>query len=88
MHIQIILYKILSFIFQGLNLALMARILISWVPHNPDHQLVSWLYNVTDPLLQPFRDIIPTARFGIDLSPIFAFLVLGMLQKLIYSILF
>ncbi len=83
-----ILYKVLDFIFQGLYLALMARIILSWIPHDPYHPIVSFLYRITDPILQPFRDIVPAWRFGIDISPIFAFFALSIVRKLIFSLLF
>ena len=80
-------YQVIDFIFQGLNLALFIRILLSWIPHNAYHPLISFVYQVTDPLLKPFQKLIPTHRIGIDISPIFAFLALSILRRIIFQIL-
>jgi len=86
--IYYLLYKFLDISFQLLYLALVIRILLSWIPHDPYHPIVNFLYKMTEPLLQPFRNIVPSWKIGIDLSPIFAFIALGILRKLIFQILF
>lgn len=82
------LYKVLDLIFQALYWALMIRILISWVPHDRYHPIISKLYDVTDPILRPFQGIVPSWRFGIDFSPIFAFLALSLIRKVVFQLLF
>lgn len=57
------------------------RALISWVNPDPYNPVVQFLYKATEPLLAPFRRIIPAHRMGIDISPILAILVLIFLQK-------
>lgn len=57
------------------------RALISWVNPDPYNALVQFLYKTTEPMLEPFRRLIPTHNIGIDLSPIFAILVLIFLQR-------
>jgi len=55
---------------------LIARILISWFPINPDGGMAAvagFLYLVTDPLLRPLRGVIPPLRIGtvaLDMSVI------------------
>lgn len=83
-----LLYKTLDILFQGLYFALMARVLLSWIPHNPYNSVVQVLYQITDPILRPFQDIIPSYKIGIDLSPIFAFFALGFLRKIVFQLLF
>ncbi|NQU73748.1 MAG: YggT family protein [Candidatus Omnitrophica bacterium] len=56
------------------------RALISWVNPDPYNPIVQFLYRTTEPLLIPFRRIIPAHKIGIDLSPIFAILVLMFLR--------
>ena len=74
----------LSGVFHLLELALIIRVLLSWFPHDPHHPLLSILYQVTDPLLRPFRGLVPLG--GIDLSPIFAFIMLGIIQKVLFRL--
>ncbi len=79
---------ILNFVFQALNMTLLARVLLSWVPHNPYHPIVQFLYQVTDPMLRPFQNIVPASKLGgIDLSPLFTFMALNLIQKLLFALL-
>lgn len=74
---------LIDFLFQILTLALLARVVLSWIPHNPYHEIIQWLYRITDPLVKPFQQLIPPLGMGIDLSPLLAFFALGILRKLI-----
>jgi YggT family protein len=66
---------------------IIARILISWLPHNPGHPVTRFIYEVTEPLLAPIRRIMPRTSMPIDFSPIVAVLLLNLLQRLIISLL-
>ena len=52
------------------------RALISWVNPDPFNPIVQFLHKVTEPFLMPFRSLLPAWKIGIDLSPLFAILVL------------
>lgn len=58
-----------------LYVLILARILISWLPIHPWHPLVRWLRIIVDPILAPFRRILPSVA-GLDLSPLLAILVI------------
>jgi YggT family protein len=65
---------------------LFGRILISWFPDFQDNKLVQFVSYYTDPYLNLFRKIIPP--FGmLDISPIFAFLGLGVIEYVVLAIL-
>ena len=70
-------------------LILLIRILISWFPtprSGAGARAVSLLYELTDPVLRPLRNIIPPARAGamaIDFSPILVFIGIGVIQRVI-----
>ncbi|MGH2633020.1 MAG: YggT family protein [Tepidiformaceae bacterium] len=58
-----------------LMFAVIARSLLSWFPINQDGQLAYLLRRITDPLIEPFRRIMP--RMGMfDLSPMVVVIVL------------
>jgi YggT family protein len=60
---------------------ILIRALISWVNPDPFNPIVQFLNNTTDPILYPIRKILPHGlRFGIDISPIIAFLLIIFLQ--------
>lgn len=60
------------------NLIITARILLSWFPQAQGIAILQPVYAVTDPYLNLFRGIIPPL-FGLDFSPILAFLLLNVL---------
>jgi YggT family protein len=61
---------------------------ISWVNPDPRNPIVQFLYRTTDPLLRPFRRILPPRRTGgIDFSPIL-FLLLILFVRVFLSRLF
>ncbi|MFZ5631582.1 MAG: YggT family protein [Bacillota bacterium] len=64
---------------------MLARILLSWVRHNPYQPVIRFIYEITEPVLGFFRKIIPPIGV-IDISPIAAFFVLGLLRSLIIRI--
>ena len=75
-------YQLINGIFDVLYLLLMIRVLLSWIPHDRYHPIMQFLYQVTDPMLRPFQNIFPTS-IGIDFSPIFAFIFLGILKSIL-----
>lgn len=58
-----------------LYVLILVRILISWLPIHPWHPVVRWLRIIVDPILRPFRRILPSVA-GLDLSPLLAILVI------------
>jgi YggT family protein len=65
-----------------------AAALVSWVSPDPRNPIVQFLYRMTEPLLRPFRRILPPSRTGgIDLSPLFVILLVVFL-KIVLSRLF
>ncbi|MEB3244599.1 MAG: YggT family protein [Vampirovibrionales bacterium] len=62
-----------------------ARIALSWLPGlNWQQPPLSILNDITEPVMKPFRTLIPPIG-GIDLSPIVVFFVIGLLQGLLRS---
>lgn len=84
----------IAIIINGINLffeiliwTLLVRILLSWVPNmNWYSGFGKTLKDITDPILTPFRNLIPPIS-GIDLSPIVAFIVLGLVQRVVIMLL-
>ncbi|MBN1871319.1 MAG: YggT family protein [Candidatus Omnitrophica bacterium] len=60
---------------------LIVRVLISWVNPDPYNLIVQILYRITEPILRPFRRIVPLGGIGLDISPIFAMLALFFIQR-------
>ena len=73
--------KIIKGIFAILDLFVWARVILSWVPHNQYNEITRTVYNVTEPLLRPLRDLIPVSSMGIDISPFILLLALNMVES-------
>ncbi|WP_454846653.1 YggT family protein [Pseudomonas farris] len=74
------LIAIFSLFLSVLFYAMIISVILSWVApgsHNPGAELVA---QITEPVLAPFRRIIPNLG-GLDISPIFAFIVIQLLQS-------
>ena len=65
---------------QALSLLILVRVLLSWFPIDLRNPIVRLLFEVTEPILAPFRKVIP--KIGMfDLSPLAALLVIQFLQR-------
>jgi YggT family protein len=68
---------------------ILIRALISWVNPDPYNPIVQFLEKCTDPILAPIRRILPAGlRFGIDISPVIAFLAIMFIRSFLVSTLF
>lgn len=82
--------QLIDTIFNLIYLLILLRILLSWLPAlgvrlDPYNPIVRLIYQLTDPILEPFRRIIPPLGM-IDISPIVAILVLQLVQTLLISL--
>jgi YggT family protein len=79
------LIYILQLFFNLYRLALSVRILFSWLRVSYiNSSLVRLIWHVTEPVLAPLRSALPPLA-GFDLSPIIAFFLLRLLQRLVLS---
>jgi YggT family protein len=72
--------------FDILRLAILVRVISSWLPVSPYSKWVRWSYVISEPILKPMRQIIPTMG-PIDITPIIAFFLLGFLQDAVLRLL-
>lgn len=63
---------------------LLAYVVASWVGQGAYNPAIAALASLVEPMLTPLRRIIPPIG-GFDISPVFAFLAIGFLQRLIPS---
>ena len=75
-----------SILFDLMSFAILARILMSWLPSGGGGRVRSFLHDVTEPVLGPFRRVIP--RLGmLDISPIVAIIALDLLRSIVIQLL-
>ena len=80
-----IVFQLLSTLLSIYQFILLARILTSWFPdidrRNP---LIQFLYDVTEPVLRPIREMMPPSGFGgMDFSPMVVVLGIYVVQMLL-----
>ena len=75
------LINVINIVAGVLYVLIVARIVISWLPIHPWHPIVRWLRIIVDPILLPFRRILPAVA-GLDLSPLLAILVIFFIAHL------
>ena len=79
---------VLNFIILFYYYALIASIVMSFVMMfsgnmNP-HPILLLVWQITEPIMAPFRRVIPPMG-GLDFSPIFIFLIIGLIRNFIYQ---
>ncbi|PHQ58676.1 MAG: YggT family protein [Porticoccus sp.] len=74
------IYLVLNLYLYGLLIV----IIVSWVAPQSNHPALALLNQLIRPIMAPFQRIIPPLG-GLDLSPIFMFLVINMLQIFVHG---
>lgn len=87
---HIIIYAI-NWVLRIVEYAILARVIISWLPISRDNPLIRLLYQITEPILAPIRSIIQRSAFGrnmiLDFSPLIAFLLISLIRNIIFRLL-
>jgi len=75
-----LLINIINIVFRIYSYVILARIFLSWLPVDRSSPVVRFIYQITEPVLAPFRVILPLGGMGIDLAPIIVFFLLSLLR--------
>ena len=54
-------------------------IILSWVAPGSSHPAIYMLYQITEPVMAPFRKLLPP-KGGMDFSPILVFILINVVQ--------
>jgi YggT family protein len=71
---------LVSWTFTILKIALIVRVISSWLPISPYSRWVLWSYKLSEPILAPMRRIIPNLG-GLDITPILAYFLLSVTES-------
>ncbi len=77
-----IFHLLVRWTFTILKVALIVRVVSSWLPISPYSRWVNWSYRLSEPILAPLRRIVPSLG-GLDLTPILAYFLLSITQALL-----
>jgi YggT family protein len=82
-----VLAVLITWTFGILQLALIVRVISSWVRLSEFSRWVRWTIPLTEWMLRPLRNLIPPLAGTLDLSPLVAWLLLALLQRLLLGML-
>lgn len=79
---------LLGWVLDFLTLVIVVRVILSWVSPDPYNPIVRLIGSISEPLLKPFRRLIPSWKLnGLDLSPFFAIATLLFLKIFLVKVL-
>jgi YggT family protein len=83
------LASVMGVILFALQCLIIIQALLSWVSPDPNNPIVQMIFKFTEPILHPIRKILPfSLKFGLDISPFVAVLIILFLQKFLVSTLY
>ena len=81
-----LLAVLVTWAFGILQIALIVRVISSWVRLSEYSRWVRWTIPLTEWLLRPLRNLIPPLGGMIDLSPLVAFLLLAIIRSVVLGL--
>lgn len=68
-----------------LNIAILLRVFLSWVPVNPGSRFARFIVEITEPIMGPIRRLVPSLG-GLDISPIIALLLISVAERVLLTL--
>lgn len=85
------LYRILVLIVYygifAINTLIVIRVILSWLSPNSSNGFTDLVYGLTEPILRPFRVLIPMGNLRFDLSPMVAYVFFLILRRVLFMVL-
>ncbi len=75
--------RLLNSIIDVYLLIVLIRVVLSWVNVGAPNQLVSIIYSVTEPVLEPIRRVVPNFG-GMDLSPMILIMGIFFIRNILF----
>lgn len=70
-----VLYQFVRLLATAFNLAILVRILLTWIPVDRDNRVIAFIHEITEPILGPLRRVVPPIG-GFDISPMLAMMLI------------
>lgn len=85
-----VMYTSINILFSIIDYILLIRVILSWIPIGRNNVFVNIIYNLTEPMLQPIRNLINKSPIGdalmIDFSIIILYILLRVIRSVILSL--
>ncbi|MDU1911533.1 YggT family protein [Fusobacterium sp.] len=79
--------RIFDLLITVINTLILIRVILSWISPNSSNGFTELVYNLTEPILKPFRVLLPMGNFRLDIAPIIAYIFFGIVRKVVFMIL-
>ena len=80
-------FLLIGWLLTLLTLVILIRVIISWIPHiNPSSPFIRVVKAIADPVLTPFRGVLPKLGGMLDLSPVLAIVVVEVLSQIFFNL--
>ena len=79
--------QLVNIVFEVLTWMIIIRCILSFVRHDPYQPIIKFIYEVTEPIMAPFRRMIP-ATGGMDFSPLVVLLAITLVQRIVIQLLY
>ncbi|MCW3490732.1 YggT family protein [Dethiobacter alkaliphilus] len=83
--VQSQLVQLVNWFFIILRWMILARILMSWIPNSRNNAVAQFIYEGTEPILAPFRKLMPKGAMPLDFSPIIAIIALHLINGVVVT---
>ncbi|MGM9526355.1 MAG: YggT family protein [Peptococcaceae bacterium] len=71
-----------------MNFLIIIRCFLSFIPHDPYNSILRYVYEITDPVLEPCSRLLPESlRYPMDFTPMVALLVIQVLYQVLVNVL-
>ena len=80
-----LLMLLIHWTFSLLRLALIVRVVSSWIRVSPYSPWIRWSYSLTEWFMEPLRRVVPTIGV-IDITPIVAYFLLRLLEGALFAV--
>jgi YggT family protein len=57
--------------------------LMTWIEPNPYNPIVRFIYSITEPVFDWFREHVPVVMGGIDFSPLIVIILIQLIQRVV-----
>jgi len=83
---MIYILNLIDTLFYAFSLAVLIRVILSWIRFDPYHPVSVFIHQVTEPILAPIRRLLPPTGM-IDFSPLVALVLIQVVQMVLSQLL-
>ncbi|MGI6380416.1 MAG: YggT family protein [Anaerolineae bacterium] len=83
---MIVFINFIDILARLLSLAILVRVLLSWIPIDRSGRFAEIILQITEPVVGPIRKVLPSLG-GLDFSPMVAMILLEMVRTLLINLL-